>query len=487
MGAIIKAYERKNVFYIEILGGDEEIPDLDFKKHYRLDCPVIPDNLDVYRHLIRVSGITNVAVFGGDGVCVFNKSQVAEDPTGFEKAVDEALAKLAGPNLKEAAFVEGGTVYAPQVKEEGRIVHERTPDLAAGPSGELQLAYVTDESGTNDVMLRTWKGSSWGTAVPIAATKADEYAPSIVSIAKGQVLVAYVSNENGRYDVHTVIAKDGKPVRREQVTRSADDAMAPTLARGPKGDVWLAWYEWAKMGEPSRDREVFVSRLASSGRSEPLRVSPRDVPTYEDHADPAVAPDGKGGAWVAWAWDYHGTLRTKKPPVEENSIFVRHVSPSLELEEILAAGYRGEGRARDYTPSIALGRDGTPWVAWDNSHKASLGYGAKAVMVNRLSGEDFAEQTEVAATSGPIDSPALLVDPKGGLHVLWGQGAQGGWEIWLREIGPAKAGGPRRLRVEGKSPRHPRGCFDSKGRLWVAYTDATAPRWQVRAELARAE
>ena len=461
-----------------MLGGDEDLPVLHFKKHYRLSMPVIPDNLDRLRHLIRVSGITNVAVFGGDGVCVFNAEFMGD---GFQKVIDGALEKTAGPNRREQAFVDGGTVYAPAVKEQGAIVRERMPRLAAGPQGELHLVYFSDASGSNDVFLRSFAGGKWSDDVPIAATAADEYAPAVAALGKGMALVAYVSNEGGRYDIYTSIVKGGKPQKRVRLTTSRDDAMAPSLGSGPNATAWLAWYEWAKMGGLSRDREVLVATLKGGGWSKPLQVSPREVPAYEDHADPSVFADGKGGAWVAWAWDYHGTLR-QKVPVEENSIFARHVDRSLKLGEVLAVGYRGAGRARDYVPSLAVSAEGVPWIAWDNSHKASVGPNAKAIFVNRLAGKDFGEQSEAATSGGAIDSPRLIADTKGGLHLIWGQETGSGSELWARPVGPKAMGEARKLAVRGKRPRYPAAAFDTAGKLWVAYTDAGASPWKVEVE-----
>jgi hypothetical protein len=480
--AILQRYEKKNVFFIYILGGDEEMPDIDFKKHYRISCPVIPDNLDRDRHIIRVSGMVNVAIFGGDGVCVFNKSVMEEEGEGsFERTIDAALAKISGPNRKATAFIDGGTVYPPPLKEEGRIVRERMPALAAGPGGEMHLAYASDETGTSDIFLRSLIGGKWGNPVKVAATKADEYRPSVVAAGKGAAVVAYASNASGRYDIYTVIVKGGKAGKPVRVTTSGDDAMAPCLAPGENGGAWLAWYEWSKMDGLSRDREVFVVRTEGGGWSKPLQVSPREVPRYEDHADPVVASDGKGGAWVAWAWDYHGTLR-KKIPMEENSIFLRHIDGGLKLGEIFGAGFRGPERARDYAPTLTVGPDGVPWVAWDNSHKSSLGYSAKAIFANRLQGADFPDQVEAAATKGRIDSPSLAVDQTGGVHLVWCQEAQGGWELWHRPIGPKEQGGARKLSVAAKSPRHSKACFDAKGKLWVAFTEAVGPKWQVKVE-----
>ena len=482
MEALVKSFEDKNVFFFHTLGGDQDLPNVHFKKHYRLRYPIITDNTDRYRHIIRVRGITNVAVFGGDGVCVFNKSFMAEaeeSGTGFAKVIEDALAKIDGPNLKKAAFLDSDTVYAPAVKKEGTIVRERMPSLAAGPKGELYLAYTSDASGSNDILLRSYRRGKWSKPVAVAKSKADEYAPSVIGLANGVALVAYVSNEKGRYDIHTAFVKSGKVRKRTQVSRSNDDAMAPMLCVGDRGGAWLTWYEWAKMGLLSRDREVFVARAKGTSWSRPVQISPKTVPTYEDHADPVITSDGRGGAWVAWAWDYHGTLR-KKVPVEENSVFARHLDAKMQLGDILAVGFRGSGRARDYVPSITVSHDGTPWVAWDNSHKASIGYNAKGLFANALKGADFGEQVEIAAHAASLDSPRLFRQPKEGLQLVWGEEHNDGWRLMTRSIrGDGELGATQRLLVRSKQPRYPTACFDAKGNLWVAYVDRTKSAWTV--------
>ncbi len=480
VGALLKKYEKKNVFFFHTLGGDGELPVLHYKKHYRLHYPVIPDNLDWMRHLIRVSGISNVAVFGGDGVCVFNKGDTGQDLDDFCKVIDRALAKIKGPNAKKKAYVEGTTVYAPKVKKkDGKITHQRMSRLAAGPDGILHLVYFSDEKGSNDIYLRSCVKGTWGKDVVVAGSKADEYAPTVVGLPGGRALVAYVAMGKKCYDIFTVRVDKGKAKKPKQVTRSRDDAMGPVLARGLKGDIWLTWYEWAVMGEYSRDREVFLARAKGKGWSRKVQISPRSVPTYEDHGEPVVCSDNKGGAWVAWTWDYHGTLQSK-PPVDENSIFLRHVSKKLKPGNILAPGFRGEGRARDYVPTLAVTAEGTPWIAWDNSHKSSQGYNAKAIFLNHLAGDDFREQDEVSAHKGQIDSPGLLVDPGGGLRLVWGQETRNGWELMQRSVGKEKPGKVKRIKVKSKRPRFPSACFDAQGRLWVSYTDTSSKNWKVR-------
>jgi len=481
MESLIEEYARKNVFFIHTLGGDEDVPNIHFKKHYRLDYPVISDNLDQLRHIIRVRGITNVAVFDGKGVCVFNKEQMGEDPVGLEQSIADALKEVKQSDLRERAHIVNGSVYAPAVSKQERIIHERMPKLAAGENGELHLVYVSDESGSNDVLLRSYANGRWGEDVKVAATEADEYAPTVVSTGPGKALVAYVGQAKGRYEIFSVAVDGDKVAKSRQVSRSKDDAMAPFLGIGRKGDVWLAWYEWAKMGALSRDREILLVKSKGSAWSKPVQVSPKNVPTYEDHADPVVCGDGKGGAWVAWAWDYHGTLR-EKPPVDENSVFLRHVDKGMKMGPILAPGWRGEGRARDYVPSLAVTPDGVPWVAWDNSHKSSLGYGAKAIFVNSLRGDDFEDQSEAAAIPGTLDTPQLLLDPEGQVHLLWGQQTREGWKLCARCLGPQETTKARKLKIEGKVPRYPTGCFDTGGCLWVAYTDTDSPHWKIHVE-----
>ncbi|MHC4473873.1 MAG: TolB family protein, partial [Planctomycetota bacterium] len=400
----------------------------------------------------------------------------------YRKVIVRALRKVGKTNLKESAFVECGTVYPPAVREQKRIVHERMPSLAAGPDGRLHLAYVTDEAGSNDVLLRSADvRGRWGEPVTLAATDADEYAPSVAVTKDGGVVVAYAANpKGGRYDIYTVTASGGKVGKPKRVTRSPDDAMAPCLA-ADADRLWLSWYEWRKMGKLSRDREVFASRSSGRGWSKPLQVSPREVDGYEDHADPVIRPDGNGGAWVAWAWDYHETLPSR-PPVKENSIFVRHIDSRMKMGPVLAAGFRGEGTARDYSPAIEVAKDGSPWVIWDNLHKASAGWSAKGVFVNRLAGEDFGEQFEVGANGGAVCSPRLVADPQGGLRAIWSRWTSAGWELRMRRVDAGGPGDADRIEVAGKEPRYPCAAFDREGRLWVAYSDASGSHWKVQVE-----
>jgi hypothetical protein len=340
------------------------------------------------------------------------------------------------------------------------------------------MAFVSDEAGSDDVFV-TPPGRAGGKPIPVASSPRTEYAPAVAATGKGEALVVWVGeDEKGRFDLYSATVAGGKAGKAKRVTKSPDDAMAPAVAVAG-GEVWLAWYEWRQMDGLSRDREVFVARGGGGSFGEAIQVSPREVPAYEDHADPAVAADGKGGAFVAWAWDYHGTL-PGKPPVDENSIFVRHVGRDGKTGPVLTAGFRGEGRARDYFPSIALGEGGLPFVGWDNSHQASAG--DKAVFVNRLAGEDFGVQTEAAANAGPLCSPRVVADPAGEIHAVWGALGPDGWAVWTRRVAPGDPTPPVRLKVAAKTPRYPAPVFDSEGRLWVAVTDIGEREWKVRLE-----
>ncbi|MHC4472758.1 MAG: hypothetical protein ACYS99_17540, partial [Planctomycetota bacterium] len=83
------------------MSGDEDVNSLHFMKHYRFNYPLIPDNLDSLRHMIRVQGISNVAVFGTDGVCVYNEDRMGKDTKDFLKLIEGELRKGKKKNLKK--------------------------------------------------------------------------------------------------------------------------------------------------------------------------------------------------------------------------------------------------------------------------------------------------------------------------------------------------------------------------------------------------
>jgi hypothetical protein len=89
-----------------------------------------------------------------------------------------------------------------------------------------------------------------------------------------------------------------------RLTDSGDDAMHARMACDDKGHVWAAYYKWHKMGKYSRDKEVYIRKLENGQWSNEIRISPTDVPQYEDHSEPSISAYGSGVA-IAWSCDFY--------------------------------------------------------------------------------------------------------------------------------------------------------------------------------------
>jgi hypothetical protein len=331
------------------------------------------------------------------------------------------------------------------------------------------VVFTTNRNGNSDVFIRVFDGSKWSEDKPIAATSADEYDGAVAVDKQNRVWVSWASNADGKnYNIFVrsfVGALDfGHEV---QVTQADDDAMHARMACDDNGRVWMTYYKWHKMGRRSRDKEVYVRRWQDGKWSEEVQVSPKDVPEYEDHSDPAVAAYGDG-AVVGWSWDYHQPKGYTKE-AETPTIFLRSVSNELKLGKAVAVS----GRQIDVTPAIAAGSDGRIWCAWD-----SLGKRAKALCVKAAALGTVERHTEAHKPAGSVVnvcSPCFAVSPEGRVTLLWSQTKDGKrWTLQRAEFDGQQNcwSGAETVETKG-NPRFCSAGYDSKGRLWVSYSAQT--------------
>ena len=136
--------------------------------------------------------------------------------------------------------------------------------------------------------------------------------------------------------------------------------MGGRMAMDAPGTLWITYYKWQKNAQGiSRDKEIFVRTLKNETLSKELRVSPTDVPSYEDHTDPAIALVGDK-TLVSWSWDYHRPRGYTQEP-ESPTIFLRTVDADLTLGK----PFHASGRSIDMVPVLAA-QGKVAWCAWDS-------------------------------------------------------------------------------------------------------------------------
>jgi len=398
----------------------------------------------------------------------------------YEAHIVEVLEELTGPDRMKR-LDDGSLVYCdkdrciiPPPKPLERRLHDRAPRAAAGPDGDIWIAFESNRDGDENIYLRRVRSGEMIEEIRITADINDDYAPDIAVDREGRVWVAWVSERGGRYDVY-IRSWDGSVWSRPMaLTRSADDAMRPALAVDGQGRLWAAWYEWAHLGDSiaSRDRNIFTRWLGDQGWSEPVEASPVE-PDVDDHADPAIAGLRGSEAAVAAAWslDYHPMLHDAPLQAMYPSIFLRLLGAGARDGTVADVRLLGSaGKRVDLNPSIAALPDGGAIVIWDSVPAESPGRSILAATWRP------GVQPSVVRLSSPealAITPTVAIDPDGTAHAAWAKKDGESWNLY----GTTNARGlwqPRTALVAGPADeRSPQLICDKAGRMWLIYEERT--------------
>jgi hypothetical protein len=313
----------------------------------------------------------------------------------------------------------------------------------------------------------------------VAGSDADEYDGSVVSTPDNRVWFCWTSNaETDKYNICVTnlerLIQGKKPI---QITQSDDDAMGGRMALDASGTLWITYYKWQKNAQGiSRDKEVFARTLKNEALSREIQISPTDVPSYEDHTDPALALVGDK-MLIAWSWDYHRPRGYTREP-ESPTIFLRAVDASLEL----AKPFHASGTAVDMTPVLAGQGDAT-WCAWDSLILAGNSV-SKSLQVRRVKESGCAAGMVSLATGlEHICSPCFAAGPRGRTVLVWCQKKRGGnWELWRSECDAQGRWSKPQALVTAGNPRYCSAVFEARGSFCISYTTDTEKGRQVKVQ-----
>jgi len=307
-------------------------------------------------------------IVDGKGSVVFMKNGTITD----DADVDRILSQIApGKRAKTSAY--RGTVYVDTVLKKNKTaksVTESAPCLVKDREGGLFVSYVSDRRGRNGVFLRHL-GDKNADERYISEGCADAYDAVMTVDMANNKWIAYTglvgSAEGSKYDIFVrCLDNEGNLSDAENLTLSDDDAMHPAVTVDSDGTLWVAYYRWLKMGFASRDKEIYARCYNGARWLDEIRLSPDDLPAYEDHTDPVIATAADGGVTVAWSWDMHRTEIEKYARFQKDyhadapTIFGRNLTME-GADELLFLGEAGI----DGAPALFLESGGATWCAWN--------------------------------------------------------------------------------------------------------------------------
>ena len=460
-----------------MISGDNDLSAMEFQKHYRLPIVHLLDPSLTFDRQHNANGWPFLMLADQRGRIVYKKSGlITREEQTIQKLLDNMLK---GQPQVEPLRLDGVTYMPATLQRSGESGtprrRERFSSLACGPDGKVYVVFTTNRNGNSDVFVRKFDGKAWSEDRPVAETAADEYDPMIVIDAQNRAWMSWTTNADGKnYNIFTITLADAatsvKPV---QVTRAADDAMHARMACDRKGNVYLTYYKWHKMGQWSRDKEVYARRWMGKMWSNEVRVSPTDVSEYEDHSDPAIAGCDRG-AVICWSWDFHRP-RGYTAQAEAATIFARRIDDELKLGKIVPIS----GKQIDLTPALGASDDEHIWCAWDSlGREDGPRIYRKTLHIRQVTSEAQGGRTESMKFSEPVINvctPTFAVSPDGVMSLLWSQTSDGAsWVLKRADFDPKRNEWSKPHTAESKgNPRYCSAGYDGSGELWVSYSVQT--------------
>ncbi|UCF14825.1 MAG: hypothetical protein JSW59_15555, partial [Phycisphaerales bacterium] len=367
--ALAKNYRKAGLQVIRVISGDNELSALDFQKHYRMPVIHLMDSDRAFERRYNRSGWPFLMLADSKGEITYRCTNLIER----DRKLMRLLQELSGTSRPAATITADGVDYMRSALQRSGeadrpLRNDRFTSIAAGPDGKIYAVYTSLDNENSDIVMRILDGASSGRNISIAATDADEYDAAVVVDGRNRAWVCWTSNAVGnKYQIHLTTLEDVEEGRESVVvSRSGDDAMHGRMAADGTGALWITYYRWHNMGENSRDKEVYLRKYSKGALSREVRISPTDVPSYEDHTDPSISIMDEE-VFVSWSWDFHrprGYTRDAREP----TIFVRTINQDFALRK----PFHMSGHNIDVAPMLSEACDDSLWCAWD-----SLGFSQK--------------------------------------------------------------------------------------------------------------
>jgi len=344
-----------------------------------------------------------------------------------------------------------------------RIVESNPCLLKAGEEG-LIYSYSTDKNGTMELRLKLADKD-----INASEGYNDAYCGVSTIGPDGKIWTFFCAlAESNKYDIFArSFDADGHGGEALNLTKSTGDAMYPSATTDENGVVWISYYRWRKMGAYSRDKEIYARCFNDNKWSPEFRISPKDVPDYEDHTDPSITPLPGGGVACAWSWDLH-TMKDKKYKryhdlynAEAPTIFGRTITKDKGAEDLLFFG----ARSFDAAPELFTAKDKSIWCAWNALNFQHSKY--LMASITPLGETDRAEQFVIEEGAQDICSPRFAEYSGELVCVFASQDFENRWRLKFSSFSKGDWSAPKVLENEIYS-KDLSLAKDKKGELFAA-------------------
>ncbi len=348
-------------------------------------------------------------------------------PTRFVVAVLAAIAlTLVGPASARAAWPHDPNINVPVIaRAAAQTGAVAVPDGAGGAIVFWQDA----RNGAYDVYAqRIDAGGStrWAASgVPVCTATGDQTQLVACSDSAGGAIVAWVDARVGantdiyaqRVNANGVVQWTANGVA---VCAFAQIQRHPCIAADGFGGAVIAWEDFGS----GTNYDIFAQRVTAAGTILGAPNGSVVCLAANDQAAPTIAPDGAGGAYVAWTDARPGSFLT-------SDVYAQHLNGAMSYQWTNGGigvsqltGPQGEPKA------ISDGAGGVI-LAWDD-----LSAGDSRILAGRYGadGVGLYENRLVCTNPGPQGFPQLVSDGSQGAIFFWDDYRSGNDDVYAQRL-----------------------------------------------------
>jgi hypothetical protein len=259
-----------------------------------------------------------------------------------------------------------------------------------------------------------------GGGLPVCNAAGTQETPTLAPDSAGGVFIAWKDSRYGsQYDIYAQHLDgngqivSGWPANGRAICATAGNQHAPSIAPDGTGGAFLAWQD-GRSGTSNYD--IYVVRISAAGDPMPgWPPSGLAVCTAPNHQlTPVVLPDGAGGAYVAWQ-DFRNGI--------DYDIYASH----LTSDGALVSGWASGGRAvcnspnSQYSPVLASDGSGGAYVVWQDYRSGTDNdiYGQHLLFNGSVAAGWVPNGSPVCAARNSQYYPVVAADGSGGVLIAW--------------------------------------------------------------------
>ena len=417
-----ESYNDKEILFSHVFIGETPNSVYDYLKHYRSNMFALIDYDYKVANTYKVSAYTTTFLVNKEGINLFNKHDIFyNDQKNLLKDLIDTM-KLKTNNKLTKAICTINSCEIPNYQKD-TSVYELSPRAVSDKNNNIWVIYYSNKTGNNDIYLRCYKNNDIIKEYTITRYASDEYSPDIAIAPDQTIWLSWVSDLNGKYDIYARSFKNNIFSEEVQITKSHDDAFHPRIISDNINNIHIAYYKWDKLGQISRDRDIYYKFYNGKDWSDEIRVSPTE-PDFDDATDPSIISDNNRNVFVAYSYDYHPGSYKKEEQVNLPTIFLQTIKNTFIPNEQTLIGTKETvyKDVIDITPVLATDSKNNIWCAWD-----ALTNETRYIFAKKTS-----DNSEIVLSDKSVISinPDIKFSDSDVPHIIWTQKGLGKWEIF---------------------------------------------------------